>query len=50
VAGEENSEGGLVFHPLQQFEVHRLFGEGPLQWYTITNATLWLALASFWSL
>ena len=45
MAGEENSEGGLVFHPLQQFEVHRLFGEGPLQWYTITNATLWLALA-----
>lgn len=45
MAGEEHSEGGLAFHPLQQFEVHRLFGEGPLQWYTITNATLWLALA-----
>ena len=45
MAGQEHSEGGLAFHPLQQFEVHRLFGEGPLHWYTITNATLWLALA-----
>jgi F-type H+-transporting ATPase subunit a len=47
VAGEaEQSEGGLAFHPLQQFEVHRLFGEGPISWYTLTNATLWMALAA----
>ncbi len=46
VAGEaEHSEGGLAFHPLQQFEIHRLFGEGPITWYTPTNATLWMALA-----
>lgn len=42
--GEET--GGLVFHPLDQFIVKPLFGgEGPIHWYTITNVTLWLALA-----
>jgi F-type H+-transporting ATPase subunit a len=46
VAGEAHNEGGLAFHPLQQFEVHRLFGEGPIEWYTPTNVTLWLALAA----
>jgi F-type H+-transporting ATPase subunit a len=46
VAGEAHSEGGLAFHPLDQFQVHRLFGEGPIEWYTPTNVTLWLALAA----
>jgi F-type H+-transporting ATPase subunit a len=46
VAGEAHSEGGLAFHPLQQFEIHPLFGEGPIAWYTLTNATLWMALAT----
>lgn len=46
VAGEAHSEGGLAFHPLQQFEVHPLFGEGPIHWYTFTNATLWLMLTA----
>jgi F-type H+-transporting ATPase subunit a len=45
VASEEHG-GGLAFHPLQQFEIHPLFGDGPIQWYTITNATLWMALAA----
>jgi len=39
------AEGGLAFHPLDQFEVHRLFGEGPIHWYTITNVTMWMAIA-----
>lgn len=38
-------EGGLVFHPLDQFIVSPLFGEGPVAWYTITNVTLWMAIA-----
>ncbi|MBU2994294.1 F0F1 ATP synthase subunit A [Octadecabacter sp. 1_MG-2023] len=38
-------EAGLAFHPLDQFEVHRLFGEGPIHWYTITNVTMWMAIA-----
>lgn len=47
VATEAHGEGtGLVFHPLDQFIVKPLFGEGPVHWYTITNATLWLALAA----
>lgn len=42
---QSEGEGGLVFHPLDQFQIHRLFGEGPIEWYTPTNATLWMALA-----
>ncbi len=42
---EEKAEGGLVFHPLDQFIVKPLFGDGAVQWYTPTNVTLWLALA-----
>ena len=46
MATEAHEEGtGLVFHPLDQFIVKPLFGDGPIHWYTITNATLWMALA-----
>ncbi|MEM8572369.1 MAG: F0F1 ATP synthase subunit A [Pseudomonadota bacterium] len=31
-------------HPMDQFEVHPLFGDGPVQWYSLTNATLWMLL------
>jgi len=37
--------GGLVFHPVDQFIVHPLFGDGAVHWYTPTNVTLWMALA-----
>jgi len=37
--------GGLEFHPLDQFEVYRLFGEGPIHWYSVTNVTMWMAIA-----
>jgi F-type H+-transporting ATPase subunit a len=36
---------GLVFHPMDQFEITRLFGAGPIEWYTPTNATMWMAFA-----
>jgi len=46
VASEAHSEEtGLVFHPMDQFIVKPLFGEGQIEWYTITNVTLWMALA-----
>ena len=46
MADEAHSAGGgLEFHPLDQFEVHRIFGEGPIHWYTITNVTMWMAIA-----
>lgn len=41
--GEETSS--LVFHPLDQFIVKPLFGGTDIHWYTITNVTLWMALA-----
>ena len=40
------AEGGSGFniHPMDQFEVHPLFGGTEVHWYTPTNATLWMAL------
>ncbi len=38
-------EGGLVFHPMDQFIVKPLFGGDHIGMFTITNVTLWLALA-----
>ncbi|MEP5154357.1 F0F1 ATP synthase subunit A [Planktotalea sp.] len=43
---DKAAEGSsLVFHPMDQFIVQPLFGNGPIHWYTVTNVTLWLALA-----
>ena len=38
-------EGGLVFHPMDQFIVKPLFGGAHIGMFTITNVTLWMALA-----
>ncbi len=46
MAGEAHEGGGLVFHPLDQFKIHPLFGGDTINWYTPTNATLWMALAA----
>ncbi|MGI3186494.1 F0F1 ATP synthase subunit A [Nioella aestuarii] len=32
-------------HPMDQFIVEPLFGDGPISFYTITNVTLWMMLA-----
>lgn len=45
MATAAEGETGLVFHPMDQFLVTPLFGDGPVHWYTPTNVTLWLALA-----
>ncbi|RCW85763.1 ATP synthase F0 subcomplex A subunit [Paracoccus lutimaris] len=42
----EEEAGGLVFHPMDQFVIKPLFGDGAVNWYTPTNATLWMALAA----
>ena len=34
----------LVFHPMDQFIVKPLFGDGPVGIFTVTNVTLWMAL------
>ncbi len=49
VAGEAAAAGGeaatgLSFHPMEQFLISPLFGDGPIYWYTPTNVTLWMAL------
>ncbi|SIT81694.1 F0F1 ATP synthase subunit A [Pontibaca methylaminivorans] len=38
------SSGGLVFHPMDQFQVRPLFGGDHVAWYTPTNVTLWMAI------
>ena len=43
-AGGEATGPGSNIHPMEQFEVVPLFGEGPVAWYTLTNVTLWMAI------
>ena len=45
MADEAHGDGGLTFHPMDQFIVRPLFGEGDVGVFTITNATLWMALS-----
>ena len=35
----------MVFHPMDQFIVEPFFGDGAVSWYTITNSTVWMAIA-----
>lgn len=37
-------EGGLVFHPMDQFIVKPLMGDGPVSMFTVTNSTLWMII------
>ena len=37
--------GGLVFHPMDQFIVKPLFGDGAVGMFTITNVTLWMLIS-----
>jgi len=37
--------GGLEIKPMDQFVVQPLFSDGPVGMFTVTNATLWMALA-----
>jgi F-type H+-transporting ATPase subunit a len=41
----EHESTGFAIHPMDQFIVKPLFGDGPIHWYTPTNVTLWMALA-----
>ena len=42
---DDAKDGGLVFHPMDQFIVKPLFGDGPVGMFTITNSTMWMALS-----
>jgi F-type H+-transporting ATPase subunit a len=43
VHAEEGS--GLVFHPLDQFIVSPLWGDGAVRFFTFTNAMMWMTIA-----
>jgi F-type H+-transporting ATPase subunit a len=47
VAGETatEGEGGFSIHPMDQFVIKPLFGGDEVHWYTVSNVTLWMALA-----
>lgn len=40
-----DESGGLVFKPMDQFEISPLFGDGPLGLFTFTNMSLWTLFA-----
>lgn len=42
---KEEAGNGFNIHPMDQFEIKSLFGDGPIHWYSFTNATLWMGLA-----
>ena len=44
-AAAEHGASQFNIHPMDQFQVHPLFGGTEVHWYTPTNATLWMALA-----
>ncbi|MGB8812191.1 MAG: F0F1 ATP synthase subunit A [Paracoccaceae bacterium] len=41
----EGESTGFAIHPMDQFVVKPLFGGEHIQWYTVTNVTLWMGLA-----
>jgi F-type H+-transporting ATPase subunit a len=49
MATEGHGEGGSSFaiHPMDQFVVYPFFGKpgDPVYWYTVTNVTVWMAVA-----
>ncbi len=42
---DDYSMEGFNIHPMDQFIVSPLFGDGPVRWYTPTNVTLWMGLS-----
>ena len=45
MADEAHSGGGIQIHPMDQFIIKPLFGGDEIGIFTITNSTLWMALA-----
>ena len=41
----DDYESGLAIHPMDQFIVKPLFGDGPVGLFTVTNVTLWMVLS-----
>ncbi len=45
MAATEGAEGGINAHPMEQFVIKPLFGDEGMSLFTITNSTLWMAVA-----
>ncbi|MCA3441541.1 MAG: F0F1 ATP synthase subunit A, partial [Rhodobacter sp.] len=41
----EGESSGFAIHPMDQFVIKPLFGGTEIYWYTVTNVTLWMAIA-----
>ena len=41
----ESEGSGFAIHPMDQFVIKPLFGDGEIHFYTVTNVTLWMGLA-----
>ena len=41
----ETESTGFAIHPMDQFVVKPLFGQNNIEWYTVTNVTMWMAIA-----
>ncbi len=41
----EGEGSGFAIHPMDQFVIKPLFGGEQVHWYTVSNVTLWMALA-----
>ena len=41
----ESESTGFAIHPMDQFVVKPLFGQNNIEWYTVTNVTMWMAIA-----
>lgn len=41
----EAESTGFAIHPMDQFVVKPLFGQNNIEWYTVTNVTMWMVIA-----
>ena len=41
----EAESTSFAIHPMDQFVVKPLFGQNNIEWYTVTNVTMWMAIA-----
>ncbi len=44
MATESEAEKGLEIHPMDQFLVKPVLGDGPLLWYSFSNTAMWMAI------
>ncbi|MYJ87469.1 MAG: F0F1 ATP synthase subunit A, partial [Rhodobacteraceae bacterium] len=44
MATETEAEKGLEIHPMDQFLIKPVLGDGPLVWYSFSNTAMWMAI------